>query len=253
LAIRGAGFNAFVPCLASDLVQPIAPDAAQWPLDDAAFRTALAAVAPIAVEAAGRVIECSVLVRQGTAVATNGKIIAEAWHGQNFPTLVVPKASVAQLLKIKKRIVAFGLGFDPFEPSKILSVTFHFEGNSWLKTQLYLEPWPDVDRLFNEVQPVYAPVPPDFFAAVDRVVPFVAKDFPKLFIGPTELSTSLDESEGATVTFGGFPNIQPDEVHIVSPDYVETLSGHIKYMGFTDEKVFAYGDTYRAIIMVIRG
>lgn len=250
LAIRSPGFSAFVPCLELDLVQPVYPDALQWPLADAEFRKAIAAVAPIAVESASRIVECSVLVRANSAVATDGKIISEAWHGQSFPTLVIPKRSIAHLLKIKKPIIGFGLGFDPFDPAKIISVTFHFEGNSWLKTQLYPEPWPDIDRLFEagDVSKAVS-ISPDFFGALRRIIPFADPDVPKVYIAATELSTSITDNEGATVSYGGASNIAADDVHIINSKYLAMVELFAMYFGFDEDRIFLWGDGFRSIIM----
>lgn len=150
LVVRSGDYRATIPSVEAAMLPDAVPDPSCAVVDDR-VRASLAEVAPLATEGADRVAYAAVLLRGGSAVATNGRCIMEHWHGIDLPPgLVIPKASVAAITSIKEPLVGFGFSQG--------SVTFHYENGSWLKTQLYAEQYPDVDSILNkEVEAVKFP------------------------------------------------------------------------------------------------
>jgi hypothetical protein len=121
-----------VPCIDGGLL-PWAPiTELQFEADDR-FVEALVTAALPTKEGAQRVIEASVLVRPYTAVGTDGKYMVEAFHGVPFPVeLCVPTVFVQTLKRIKKPVARVGYSD--------VALTVQFEDESWITTQLYVEP-----------------------------------------------------------------------------------------------------------------
>lgn len=195
LAVRSGKFRAVVPCIEPALAQLPFPDPPVAAIDDR-LRAALETVGVLAAEGAQHVLTASVLLRAGSALATNRHVIFEAWHGIDLPPgLVVPKAAIVALSKVAKPLARFGYSQT--------SATFYFDDGSWLKTQLYNEQWPaSVDRILNGQVNAW-PVPVDFWKAVDAIEPF--SDEGKIFFNGKELRTHPDEGTGASYEVSGIP------------------------------------------------
>ena len=163
LSIKSNKFKAIVPCLNPSMMQPVIPDPPQATLDNR-FREALTSVSVLASETAQSVITASVLMAGASLIATDRKVIMEAYHGCDLPVgIALPKAFCTALQKIDKKLTKFGYGRS--------SCTFYFDDESWLRTQFFSEPWPDVSRILNRKSNMW-PVPNDFWQAVDAVAPF---------------------------------------------------------------------------------
>lgn len=163
LLVRSGEFHAYIPCADESSLYSCAPDAKAGILNDR-FMEALGKVAPVSSTTGERVVEVSILLNSASVFATNGSIIMEAWHGNDFPSgMVMPKSSFTLLKKAKKRITAFGFS--------ATSITFYFEDESWLFTKIFNDKWPDLTRYLHiEVNPY--DVPPQFFEAAKKVSPF---------------------------------------------------------------------------------
>lgn len=155
-------FAAYVPCTLTDLIWPV-PDPPIQIIDDRLL-VALRKVVPLLDVTADTVIEQSIQLNAGSCLATNRSVLMEAWHGFDLPSgLLLPKAIVTALHKSKKHLARFGFGR--------VTATFYFDDETWLRTQLFQDKWPNVQNHFN-----YAgctrPVPPQLFEAAQVVAPF---------------------------------------------------------------------------------
>lgn len=165
LSVKAGGFRVAVPCIDLADVPVFWADPVVAPIDGR-FTDACRAIAHLSTEGAQRVVYASLLMCGQSVVATNGTVIAEAWHGIDLPpAIVMPKASIAALLKIDKKLTGFGCSDR--------SITFHFEDKSWLKTQCYQDKWPDFGKVLNSAPTgVVLDVPPGLFEAVNKLAPF---------------------------------------------------------------------------------
>lgn len=163
LSIKSNKFKAIVSCLDPAMMQPVIPDPPQATLDNR-FSEALASVSILASETAQSVVTASVLMAGASLIATDRKVIIEAYHACDLPVgIALPKAFCVALQKIDKKLTKFGYGRS--------SCTFYFDDESWLRTQFFSEPWPDVSRILNRKANMW-PVPNEFWQAVDAVAPF---------------------------------------------------------------------------------
>ncbi len=156
---------------------------------------ALTKVSPFVAIDASRPWACGVLFSGQSAYATNNACIIEFWLGTEFPSVVcIPKEAVNELLRIGEEPLSMQITEN--------SMTFHFKGERWLRTQLLNTEWPNIVRILDTVEGEPVDVPKDFFEAVEDLIPF-ADEYSRLHLCDGELRTSLNEEEGATVKVDG--------------------------------------------------
>lgn len=165
LSVRSGEFSATIPCLSLTSLPVVAPDA-QMGLCDDRLKLALQSVGILAAEAGQRLINASVQIRGATALASDGNVILEAFHGCGMPDLaVVPKAFVTGLSRSTSPIEKVGGCED--------SITLWYANGSWLKTQLYSpqSELPDLYRFLNQPATPVA-VPKELFRVAKMLAPF---------------------------------------------------------------------------------
>ena len=185
LSIKSGPFKAIVPCIDPALLYFPTPDPLQASIDDK-FKEALQLIEKIKPENGQRVITLSFLLNGESVIATDGKILVEAWHGLNLPTNVpIPKAIIPVLLSSKK-LVGFG--------SSPSTVTFYLEDNSFIRSQLYAEAWPDISHVTDKPSsPI--PVPKDFFKGLEAIGAFSANGM--VYFKDNLLKSHDNEGSGA--------------------------------------------------------
>lgn len=193
LSIKSGKFKALVPCLDPSIMQEAIPDPQIVGITNA-FKEAVEAVGVLASENAQHVLTASVLMNGSTVISTNRLIVLEYWHGLDLPPNVpLPKEFVSALAKQKRNLTGFG-----FSSS---SCTFYFEGGYWLKTQLYSDSWPDMNRILNLKGNLW-PIDPNFYKALDAIEPF--SECGHVYFD-TNLMMSHAENNGASYECTGLP------------------------------------------------
>lgn len=193
LSIQSGRFRAFVPCLQNDLLGNVTPDAPCAHINPAVFNSLLI-VSPIANENAQRIMLASALLRSGSAVATDGVIIMEHWHGVDLPPCIIPKSFISIINKIQKPPIHFGFSTK--------SATFYFDDQSWIRTQLYSERWPDIDRVLN-TQNNQWPMPGGLWEALEKIAPFVNELGQVYFADKMVRTAPINDETGAMCEIEG--------------------------------------------------
>lgn len=194
LSIKSDKFKAIVPCVDPTLLAPSVPDPVMGVVDDR-LKRAFEVCGVIANENAQTVHGSSVLMQSGSLVATDGGIMFEYWHGIDLPPIAIPKSMVQAIVKCPKKLVSFGFSN--------ASITFYFEDDSWLRTQLYSSQWPDVRRIIDIKSNAWA-VPGDLFKALAAVAPF-SQDGQVYFTKNLLRSHADNADAGATYEVEGLP------------------------------------------------
>lgn len=200
LSIKGEKLQAFVPCLKAEELAPVVPDANIAPVDDR-IKAAFKCCGTLASESGVRVIEASLFLRGGDCTGTNGAAILQFWHGNDLPPMgmVLPKVFCAAVAAVKAPLIGFGCSWAQADYPKVNSVTFHFEGGAWLKTQCYADDWPNTEQLWQQAN--YAPVPEGFFEAVDTVAEFNENGF--VILAPNAVQSHKNAELGAAYEVKG--------------------------------------------------
>lgn len=240
LSVKSGRFQTFVPCLPIENFNPVMPDPPCAQITPAVVNS-MRIVSPIAQENAQQIMLASILLRSGSAIATDGAVIMESWHGVDLPPVVVPKSFVSIIAKIEKPAVAFGFSQH--------SATFYFDDGSWIRSQLYSEKWPDVDRVLNMPGNLW-PVPAGFFEGLEKIADLEA-DHGKVWFGPKHVRTEETIENGAIYEIEGS---LPDGL-CFNMENLQFMQGHSTTCDFQagDKKLMAmfYGPNFRGMVMQI--
>jgi DNA polymerase III sliding clamp (beta) subunit (PCNA family) len=141
LAVRSGSFKAFVDCVSGETphVEPAGTDLA---INGVELLKALKAVQPFISDDASRAWSCGVLLRGQSAFATNNVVLVEYWIGSEFPLLNLPSAAVKEMVRINEAPTHA-------QVDGANSITFHYSGNRWIRTQLLVTEWPDLKKVLD--------------------------------------------------------------------------------------------------------
>lgn len=194
LAIRAGNFRAFVDCLPgdADMQQPV-PEGTDFAVTPELLDS-IKALAPLMSIDASRPWARGLLICGNSTFATNNIILAQYWHGSNFPgEVIIPADAVAELIRI---------GEAPLHAQITeRSASFHFEGDRWLRTQLVEGQWPH-ERIAALLDQGGNPcdVPQEFFDELARLKPFV-DDGMGVRLFPDRMTTTAEDDTGAKIEF----------------------------------------------------
>ena len=167
LSIKSGPFKAIIPCIDPTLLCFPTPDANIAPIDDK-FKEALSIVEKVKPENGQKIFLVANLLNGPSIIATDGKILVEAWHGLNLPTNIpFPKALIPVILDSKK-LIGFGISQS--------TVTFYLEDNSFIRSQLYAEAFPDLASILNRPSTPIT-IPDTFFKGLDAIKEFSINGF----------------------------------------------------------------------------
>jgi len=235
LEIKGGRFKAVIPCMPPEDLQGTFPDPPVASLDDR-LCTSLKAVAPLALDE-NSVVTASVLIHNGTVTATDRKVIIQAFHGNDMPTLVIPKIFVKLVIKNKIPFKSFGFSNSSF--------TIYLENGGWLKTQLCADKWPDIDTILNHPSNRH-PLPENFWEAIDAVEAFTENGW--MYTKNCKICSHEDQIAGATLECK-----VPDDI-VFSSNQIKLTKNWAKTIDFTAinpngmKCIKIYGDTIRCAI-----
>lgn len=189
LAIKSGAFRAFLDCIPGDFPE-VAPEGTVIPLNGKLLGV-IKTLAPFIAEDASRQWARGILLRGQSAFVTNNVVLIQYHLGYDFPVdLNIPRSAVVELIRIGEEPVSLQIGEG--------NVTFHFEGDKWLRTQTYDLAWPDVEKVLDAPASELAAAPSGLWEAAESLAPFV-DDLGHLFLTPGKVSTSQEGGEGASM------------------------------------------------------
>lgn len=238
LSVKSGKFKAFIECIQENYPE-VVPEGVEIPLNGTMLK-ALKQLAPFIADDASRPWARGILFRGQSAFATNNVVLLEKWLGYDFPIEVnIPRSAVVELIRIGE------------EPERLQvtenSVTFHFAGNKWLRTQTYSLDWPDLGKVLDRAN-VQAPIPEGLWQGIKDLVPFV-DDLGRVFLTPGNLATGQAEGSGASVDI---PEIQTTGCfHHEQLSLLEKVANTLDLSNALAPCIF-YGDTLRGAIIGMR-
>ena len=187
LTIKSGKFKVHIDC-SPDAFPDVKPEGDRIEVAPgllAAFR----ALGPMIAEDASRPWARGILLRDGSAFATNNVVIGQYWIGANLGfDMNIPDECIKEILRVKQEPV--GISATP------RSITFHFADGRWIKSQLLTTDWPNVSPVLDRPSSP-APIPSDFFSNLTRLAPY-ADAARRVFIRGNTLSTHVEEGIGAS-------------------------------------------------------
>lgn len=240
LSIRSGKFKAFVDCVEGDTPH-VHPEGEHVVIEGAALLQAFKTVAPFIGDDASRPWSNGVLLLGQSAFATNNITLVEYWTGITVPRpFNIPRAAVREMLRI-------GEAPESVQMTDV-SITFHYSGGRWLRTQLFETQWPDLSKVLNkESNP--QPLDARLFEALTNLKPFADKMGRILFCGAGKIATHDDETEGAGYELEGF-----DHTGVYQIDMLGLLEGNVKTIDWSlyPAPCMFFGDKLRGAIVGMR-
>lgn len=187
LAIKSGKFKSFIPCT-TEIFPEIPPEGEMIKLDED-FLDVIKKLNPFIAEDASRPWARGILFCNQSAFVTNNIVLMECWLGYSFPEPVnIPKECVREMLRLKESPTHMQLGKT--------TVTFHYEGDRWLRSNLCSLAWPNIASILDaEANP--QPLPEGFFDIIEELVPFV-NESNSVYLDGTRITTDLNEEFGTS-------------------------------------------------------
>jgi len=186
LSIKSGSYKTLVDC-ADGETPHVLPSGQTHALDGSALRAGLKAVYPFIGKDASRPWCGGVLVNGPSLFATNNVTLVEFWVGvTTLPHVVnLPKPAIDELLRLGEPPTHVQVDDN--------SVTFHFAGNRWLRTQLLESNWPDLSKVLDlPCDP--QPIDPRIFEALKKLQ-HNADKLERVMFKPDMLCTHNDQDE----------------------------------------------------------
>lgn len=240
LAVKSGGFSVVVPCLAEPL-SISAPDSPCGEIDNRitkGFDTIKHLLKDAKEDEISELVCSAIKLQTNTMLATNRFVVFEYWHGLSFPpNLIIPKPAIEAVVKSGKNLVSFGFSER--------SVTFHFEDESFIKTQRFEIHYPKTDEILNK-ETCPQPVPERFFEAVDTISEFGKGD---IYFSTGALRSHKNPEEGATFEVDGL--VEGPVFGVKRLKEIEPVTQTIDFLSYPNIAYF-YGERLRGAVMGIR-
>lgn len=240
LAVKTDKFRVLVPCVAQYNMQRIEPDPPLYACGDE-IKDAAKAAGIFSTDGAQTVLQAAIITRDFSFCGTNNMAIVEAYHGWHMPAgLLLPVSFFDTVAKVPEKVVKFGYNPD-------LSLTVYFENGAWLRTQLYLEPVPDVGRVLDPLDMSRCTaLPSGFWEACDAVVPHSVRR--EVYFDNTRVMSNDTDTQGAQHL------LEVPFRKLLSYDMIRKFMNHCDKADFVshDDKAVFCGDKVRGVVMVKR-
>jgi hypothetical protein len=229
-----------VPCLPENQVPRVFPDAPVL-LTGLPLLRSLATAGTLAAEKGQTVLSASVCWNEGSIFAADSTIAIECWHGYSIgnKALVIPKSAVTALSKFNSALHSVGITDD--------SITFRYDDNSWLKTQLYNQKIPlhRIKELFTNHKSFPTKFEGNLFSVAKRMSTFsedgllIFKDGECIARANDVFDTKLEKVTGI-----------PDNELILSSKDLEKIAPLVTHWHWNIDKTYSmfFGDKLRGCI-----
>lgn len=186
LSVKSGVFKAFIDCVPGE-TNHVEPEGDCFDLDGAALVRALKAIHPFIGDDASRPWTNGVLLRGQSAFATNNVILVEYWVGSTFPDFNIPRSAIKEILRIGE--------LPTHAQANSNSLTLHYSGDRWIRTQLLSTEWPDLSKVLNvDSNPI--PIDEKLFAGLSSIKPFADK-IGRVLFREGHMTTHEDADSGA--------------------------------------------------------
>jgi hypothetical protein len=240
LSVKSGTFKVFVDCIQEDTPHAT-PDGVHVQLDGTALLAGLKAVAPFMSDDAARKWSNGVLIANSCLQVTNNIIAIQRWVGFDFGApITIPKEAIKEMLRIG----------DPPTHAQLSegSITFHYDGNRWLRTQLYdSSQWPDFSKFLDNPDALVQPVDEEMFVAAEALRPFVEKSG-AVYFNMQQIATSPAENGGEGATYDVPSLMSEGAYHVDHLLSLKSVATHIDWSLYPKPCVFQ-GEMLRGAIV----
>lgn len=239
LSVKSGAFKALIDCVAEETPH-VEPEGDRFEIDGEALLAALKTLAPFIGDDASRPWSNGVLLLGHSAYATNNITLVEYWVGSAFPICCnVPRAAIREMIRI---------GEPPlWAQATDNSITFHYSGDRWIRSQLFETSWPDLPKILS-TQSNQTEINPVLFESLLKLKPFADK-LGRVFIKAGVISTHGDNAEGASFEI---PELNVEGIYQI--EMLSLLKGVVKTIDFSTypKPCMFTGDRLRGAIIGMR-
>lgn len=237
LSVKSGKFKAFIDCVEGDTPH-VVPEGEPVVIDGAAFLDSVKVVSSFMGDDASRPWSNGVLFLGESAFATNNITLVEYWTGFKMPAVNIPRAAIKEVLRINEPPVSAQINQN--------SLTLHYAGERWLRTQLLETKWPDLTKVLNR-ESTPEPIDPRIFEGMEVIKPFMDKLGKVIF--RSGVATHAEETEGASFDIDGFAH-----QGVYAYEMLRLLDGVAKTVDFSayPNPCMFFGDRLRGAIIGMR-
>lgn len=240
LSLKSGKFKAMINCLPGDTPH-VMPEGEEIELDGKSLISAMKTIIPFVGDDASRPWSNGILFANDSAYATNNVVMIEYWTGVTVSRPInIPRAAIKELIRIGEAPTHAQLG--------ATSMTFHYEGGKWLRTQLLETDWPDFKRILDKEGVAQEKMNYAIFDGLKVVKPFVDK-FGRVIFSQGKLSTHDEDSEGASYELEDFPFEGVYNIEMLN--LLDGVAHTIDFAAYPAPCIF-YGDRLRGAIIGMR-
>ena len=240
LKVQSGRFRAFVETIEGE-TNHVEPSGEIIKTDGTKLLTAFQKISSFVGNDASRPWTNGILLREHSAFATNNVCLIQCWLEMTIPFVVnIPAPAVNEVIRVNEPPSHLQLDQN--------SVTFHYEGGRWIRTQLYVTEWPDISRVLDQAcNPV--PVDPRLYKALEGLSAF-SDDLTRIYIKEGVMRTHLGEEVGASYEVDG---LGIDGIYQIK--MLRLLEGVATVADFTRYPlpVLFFGENLRGAIVGMKG
>ena len=194
LSVKSGNYKAFIDCVDGESAH-VDPEGEIVEFDGSLLLAGLKSVSPFIGTDASRPWANGVLVKGQSLFATNNVILVEYWLPSAFPIVVnIPRSAVREILRINE--------YPTHAQITETSLTFHYENERWLRTQLYDTKWPDLSKIIHR-ESTQLPFDTKIFEGLQAIKAFADK-LETVYFRNGELCTHPTDVEGAVFAIEDF-------------------------------------------------
>lgn len=197
LSIRQGKFRALIPVEDHDSFPKVEPPTALHQINGKYLLRLMQELRPFVAEDATRPWACGMLLDGDYAYATNNVSIARVHQPFDKPVslsskLNLPSFLLDELLRMKRPPI------NAAHDDK--SITLDLGDGVWIRSNLFADEWPDVQRFFQPAK--LSPIPPELSPSIERILPFCPDPkLPIIILGDNTVSTAEGEMSAAVEGF----------------------------------------------------
>lgn len=242
LSVKSNKFKAVVPCIDPTLFNVTGPDDSRADISDELKKAFEIVLAIPTNEKEDRIIAISILISGQSVIATNGQMLFEYWHGIDLPpSLPIPKLLAEAIVKTPKKLARLGFSHN--------SVTFYFEDESWIKSQLFSTGWPDVSGILD-CETNLEPLPNEFFNGLEAVAPFTERF---VYFHDGSIGSHSEVNIGASYELPGLttgPIFQAKQLAMIK-QHAQKIDFNVEGKNGCPMLIF-YGDRIRGVVTGVK-
>jgi len=240
LRVHSGRFNAYIETIEGDTPH-LEPAGDIVHIDGKALLDAFTKITAFVGDDASRPWTNGILLRGQSAFATNNVCLIEYWLAIDIPFVVnIPNAAIKEVIRVGEPPSHLQLSNN--------SVSFHYPGGKWIRTQLYVTEWPDMTKILDK-KSTQSPVDPRLYEALNNLSMF-SDDIGRVHLKDGVLRTHTEDEVGASFELENF-----GITGIYQIKMLRLLEGIAETADFTryPDPVLFFGKNLRGAIVGMRG